>query len=298
MQNPKLNDDALARAPKPRTGATAGVESQVAQHYARTDLEQAILEALAASGKDIDKLTPGDLSPVDEFHTGGRQTTADLAAQANFAPGMHLLDVGCGIGGASRFFAADRGCRVTGIDLTQEYVETAEALARRVGLAGRVSYRQASALALPFEAGTFDGAYMMHVGMNIEDKPALFAEVRRVLKPGSRFAIFDVMRTGEGQLRFPLHWATVPETSFVVSPADYRDALQAAGFAIVTERDRGDYARAFFREVVARTAEAGGPPPLGIHILMKTDVPQKLANVVHNIEEGLIAPVEIICRAQ
>ena len=298
MQNPNPSDDALTRAPKRRTDGTAGVESQVAKHYARTDLERAILAALAASGKDIDKLTPSDLSPVDEFHTGGRQTTVDLAAQADFAPGTHLLDVGCGIGGASRFFASERGCRVTGIDLTPEYVETAEALAQHVGLAARVSYRQASALALPFEAGTFDGAYMMHVGMNIEDKPALFAEIRRVLKAGSRFAIFDVMRTGEGQLRFPLHWATAPETSFVVRPADYRAALQAAGFAIVKERDRGDFARAFFREVVARTAESGAPPPLGIHILMKTDVPQKLANVVHNIEAGLIAPVEIVCRAQ
>ena len=96
---------------------------------------------------------------------------------------MHLLDIGCGIGGPSRFFATERNCRVTGIDLTEDYVRTAEALAQRVGLADRVSYRQASALALPFEAGPFDGAYMMHVGMNIEDKPALFTEVRRVLKP-------------------------------------------------------------------------------------------------------------------
>ena len=84
---------------------------------------------------------------------------------------MHLLDIGCGIGGPSRFFAEERGCRVTGIDLTDDYVRTATALAARVGLGGQVSYRQASALALPFEAARFDGAYMIHVGMNIEDKP-------------------------------------------------------------------------------------------------------------------------------
>jgi SAM-dependent methyltransferase len=107
------------------------------------------------------------------------------------------------------------------------------------GLAARVSYCQASALALPFEAGTFDGAYMMHVGMNIADKPALFAEVRRVLKPGAMFAIYDVMRTGAGELRFPLHWAATPETSFVVGAAEYRRALEAGGFSIIKERDRG-----------------------------------------------------------
>jgi ubiquinone/menaquinone biosynthesis C-methylase UbiE len=83
---------------------------------------------------------------------------------------MHLLDIGCGIGGPSRLFAQEHGCRVTGIDVTADHVRTAEALARRVGLGARVSYRHASALALPFEPETFDGAYMMHVGMNIEDK--------------------------------------------------------------------------------------------------------------------------------
>ena len=186
------------RGGAPRRSNRDPVEHRVAQHYARSDLEQAILDALVASGKDIDRLHPSDLSPVDEFHTGGNQATIEFAAQIGFAPDMHVLDIGCGIGGPSRHFAGQQNCRVTGIDLTEDYVRTAQALARRVGLDGRVSYRQASALALPFEPGTFDGAYMMHVGMNIADKPAVFAEVRRVLKPGSRFGIFDVMRTGGG----------------------------------------------------------------------------------------------------
>jgi SAM-dependent methyltransferase len=271
-------------------------EATVASHYANTGLEQAVLDALVASGKDIARLVPADLAPVDEFHTGGRQATIDLAAQLDFAAGMHLLDIGCGIGGASRFFAETRACRVTGIDLTDDYVRTAAALSKRVGLDQRLAYRQASALALPFEPGTFDGAYMLHVGMNIEDKQRLFAEVRRVLKAGATFAIFDVMRTGDGELSFPLHWSATPTTSFVQSPEIYSGALQAAGFDIVNVRNRRDFARDFFRDVAARTAK-NGVPPLGIHILMKTDVPQKLANYVGNLEAGRIAPVEIIARA-
>jgi len=273
------------------------IEGRVAQHYARSDLEQAILDALVAAGKDLDRLAPGDLAPVDEFHTGGRQATVELAAQLDIRPDMHLLDIGCGIGGPSRFFAETAGCRVTGIDLTEDYVRTAAALARRVGLDGRVAYRQASALSLPFEPATFDGAYMMHVGMNIADKPALFREVRRVLRTGGAFAVYDVMRTGEGALRFPLHWAASAETSFVASPAEYRRALEEAGFEIRKERDRSEFARAAFREAQARAA-AGGPPPLAIHLLMKTDVAQKLANIIANIEGGLIAPVELVCRAR
>ncbi|MCC6947788.1 MAG: class I SAM-dependent methyltransferase [Bradyrhizobiaceae bacterium] len=276
----------------------ASVEPHVAAHYAHGDLEGEILKALAASGKDISQLVPVDLAPVDEFHTAGRLATIDLAAQLHFAPGMHLLDIGCGIGGASRFFAQERGCRVTGIDLTDDYVRAAAAFSRRFGLDGQLAYRQASALALPFEAGAFDGAYMLHVGMNIADKPRLFTEARRVLKPGAEFALFDVMRTDWSELRYPVPWAATSATSFVASPADYRKVLEAAGFEVLGERGRREFARNFFREMAAKNASNGGPPPLGIHILMKTEGQQKIANYVANLDAGLIAPVEMICRAR
>jgi 2-polyprenyl-3-methyl-5-hydroxy-6-metoxy-1,4-benzoquinol methylase len=133
-------------------------EQSVAQHYTHGSLRQSILGALAASGKNLDHLTPVDLAPVDEFHIGGRQATADFATELEFGPGLHLLDVGSGLGGASRYFAHERGCRVTGIDLTQEYVDTAAILAKHVGLDGLVSYRTGSALDLPFAPGSFDGA--------------------------------------------------------------------------------------------------------------------------------------------
>ena len=259
-------------------------KTTVKNHYARSDLEHAIDDALVASGKDPRRLTPDDLAPVDEFHTAGRQGTVDFAEQIATKPGMHLLDIGCGIGGPSRYFAVERGCRVTGIDLTDDYVRTAAALARRVGLDSKVDYRQASALSLPFDAGTFDGAYMMHVGMNIEDKPKLFREVRRVLKKGGWFAIFDVMRAGDGALAFPLHWAASAETSFVVSPAEYRRGLEAAGFTVVKERNRADFARELFRRS-ARIRRTADSPPLGIHILMKRDVPEKLAKC-HGLERA------------
>lgn len=273
-------------------------EDRVARHYGQGDLERTILDALAASGKDVGDLTPEDLTPVDEFHTGGREATVALAEQAGFAAGQHLLDVGCGIGGPSRFFARECSCRVTGIDLTEDYVRTAEALSRRVGLAGQVSYRQASALALPFADATFDGAYMIHVGMNVEDKAALFAGLRRILKQGGTLALFEVMRAADGELSYPVPWAASSETSFVASAAEYRHGLQAAGFEIVKERDRSDFAARFFAEVMARAAAAGRPPPLGTHILMKDDAARKLANVVANIENGLIAPTELICQAR
>lgn len=273
------------------------IEQRVARHYAQAELERKILDILAADGKDIDRLTLADLAPVDEFHTGGREATVAFAAELGFTPGMHILDIGCGIGGPSRYFAETYGCRVTGIDLTEEFVRTAEALALRVGLADRVSYRQASALDLPLAPGTFDGAYMMHVGMNIEDKPALFAEIRRVLRPNALFGIYDVMLTGGGEPRFPLPFAQAAETSFLGTLADYRQALHEGGFVIEKGRNRLEVARAFFREQAARAAEKGRPQ-LSIHLLLKGEGPAMFENVVSLYEEGVLAPVELVCRAR
>ena len=274
------------------------LEQSVAQHYTHGSLEGAIFGALAALGKDLDHLAPADLAPVDEFHIGGRQATTDFAAELEIEPGLHLLDIGSGLGGASRYFAHERRCRVTAIDLTEEYVRAAEALAKRVGLENQVSYQHGSALALPFAPRSFDGAYMFHVGMNIQDKARLFAEVQRVLKPGGIFGIYDVMReSGEGDLSFPVPWASSPDTSFVESAITYRCLLESAGFEVQKERSRREFAVEFFRQMRARAIEGGGPPPLGLHILMGTSAPQKVANMIDNLERGLIAPTEIISRA-
>jgi ubiquinone/menaquinone biosynthesis C-methylase UbiE len=273
-----------------------GTEQAVAQHYTHGALERALLDALRAAGKNPDRLEPSDLAPVDEFHIGGRQATIDLAGELRVTRGMHLLDIGSGLGGASRYFVHACGCTVAGIDLTEEYVQVAQALSVRIGLADRVSYRQGSALALPFPAGTFDGAYMLHVGMNIADKAALFGQVRRALKPRGVFAVYDVMREGEGALAYPVPWAAGPETSFLESSATYTRLLAAAGFEVLTQRSRREFAIAFFRELRARIAQSGAPP-LGLHVLMGPTTPQKIANMVSALEAGLISPTEIICRA-
>ena len=271
-------------------------EQRVAQHYSHGSLEKTILAALKSAGKDPERLVPSDLSPVDEFHIGGREATVEFAEQMGTRPGMHLLDIGSGLGGASRYFAHERGCRVTGIDLTEDYVRVAAALAKRVGLADRVDYRSGSALALPFAPASFDGAYMLHVGMNIEDKATLFSGVRRVLKPGGVFGIYDVMREGEGALSFPVPWAASAETSFVESADTYRRLLERAGFKVLKGRSRRDFAKEFFRQMRARAAASGGPPPLGLHLLMGAQTPQKVANMIDNLERGLIAPTEIVAR--
>ena len=272
------------------------VPQEVARHYTHGNLVSAIRDGLKALGKSTGSVTIDDLAPVDEFHIGGRSASKEFLGQLGLKPDAHVLDVGCGLGGAARFAASRYHCRVTGVDLTDEYVQTGTALCAWVGLGDRIELRCASALELPFLDGIFEGAYMLHVGMNIPDKAKLCAEVARVLRPGALFGIYDVMRTGDGELSYPVPWAATADTSFVAGPEDYKRALAAAGFAIVAERNRRDFALAFFEQLRAKTAAAGGPPPLGLHVLMGHHTPDKLKNMITNIAAGRIAPVEIVAR--
>lgn len=272
------------------------VEQSVASYYTRGKLEDSILKALTQSGKDLENLTHNDLAALDEFHVGGRESTQELAAHMDLSSGLRLLDVGSGIGGPARYFAAEQGCKVTGIDLTEEFVLVAKSLTNRTKLDHSVEFLHGSALALPFEPSTFDRAYTIHVCMNIADKPRLIREVRRVLKPGGLFAIFDLMRTGEGPIRYPVPWAPSEETSFVARVSDYLDGLTAAGFTVTHERRRSAFALDFMQRMRARMAQ-GGPPVLGLNLLMGEQTPLLLSNVQAMIQEGVIEPVELVARA-
>ena len=271
-------------------------QQDVSKHYTHGNLVAAIQSGVESLGKTINSVTVDDLAPVDEFHIGGRQASEDFLGQLDLTPEKQVLDVGCGLGGAARFVASRYGCRVTGIDLTPEYIETGKVVCGWVGLDSRVSLRQGSALAMPFADGTFDCAYMLHVGMNIDDKEKLCSEVNRVLRANSLFGIYDVMRVGEGELTYPVPWATTAATSALARPAQYREALQAAGFSVIAERNRRDFALAFFDQLRARTSAVGGPPPLGLHILMGRTTPDKVQNMIQNVSSGRIAPVELIAR--
>ncbi len=271
-------------------------QQDVSKHYTHGDLVAAIRSGLDSLGKTINSVTVDDLAPVDEFHIGGRQASEDFLSQLNLTPENHVLDVGCGLGGAARFVASRYGCQVTGIDLTPEYVETAKVVCGWVGLDSRITLHQGSALAMPFADRVFDRAYMLHVGMNIDDKARLCSEVSRVLRPNSLFGIYDVMRTGDGELTYPVPWATTSASSAVAKPAQYREALERAGFNVIAERNRRDFALAFFDQLRARTATSGGPPPLGLHILMGRNTPEKVQNMIENVSSGRLAPVELIAQ--
>ena len=271
------------------------LNESIQEHYARQDLGNRILGALAQAGKDLDRLRPEDLAAVDEFHVRGRAATLELARAAGIDSTQHVLDVGSGIGGPSRCLAGEFGCRVTGIDLTGEYCRVAAMLSERTGLAGRVSYQQADALNLPFLDGTFDVVWTVHVAMNVPDKPRLYREIYRVLKPAGTLAIYDILAGPSGPVLFPVPWARQPETSFLVTPDELRALLDQAGFRIADWADTTQAARGWFASQSEKFRQHG-LPSLGIQLLLGPDFQVMGRNQRRNLEEGRIVLAQIVAR--
>ncbi|MDU8945120.1 class I SAM-dependent methyltransferase [Ovoidimarina sediminis] len=266
----------------------------IAAHYGHAGLYDRILAALGAAGHDAGALTPDHLKPVDEFHIGGVAATEALLGPLRIGAGTRVLDLGSGIGGPARFIATRYGAEVTGIDLTPEFVAVAKRLSDLVGVTA--DFVEGSVLDLPFGDNSFDLLTLLHVGMNLPDKPRLFAEAARVMAPGARFAVYDVMRFGDHP-EFPLPWASAPEGSFLDAPEAYLAAAEAAGLGLQHRADRGEVARAFFADLQAKVA-AEGAPPIGLPILMGEDAAAKIGNMVRAVNAGHIQPVEMVFAAE
>jgi ubiquinone/menaquinone biosynthesis C-methylase UbiE len=265
----------------------------VVQHYSQSGLAARLLDALAAAGKNLDALTREDLAQLEEFHVGGREATRELATLAGVKAGMQVLDIGCGIGGPARTLAAEFGCEVTGIDLVDDYVQTAVELTRRVGLAARVTYRQADALALPFADETFDAVITEHVTMNIEAKDRLFAEVRRVLRSGGSYALYEICGGDGSPLAYPVPWATTGAISFLLSPAALKTKIEDTPFAVAAWKDVSTEALQRFKVMVdaAAARPADALPAPGLSLIMGREAVDKIRNLLGNLQAGRVRVV-------
>jgi len=258
-------------------------DNPVEAHYTSQSLGEVILAALKAAGKDIDHLTPDDLAAVDEFHGGQRPATIRLAELVSFAGTERVLDVGSGLGGPSRYLAWRYGCRVSGVDLTAEFVRVAEMLTGLTGFVDKVDSRQGDALDLPFEEQSFDVVWSQNAAMNIANRERFYGEMRRVVRPGGKLALQEVAAGPGGPPHFPVQWAQTPGISFLYSQQETRAKLEMTGFRVLVWQDTTTAALA---SAVARAGSAVGPPPvLGTHLILGADWQAMFRNSARNLEE-------------
>ncbi len=253
--------------------------------YGRGDLINRIYGSLEKAGKDLNNLTREDIAAFEEFHIGGRDETRNLAKLGELQEGKHVLDIGCGIGGPARTLAHEFGCRVTGIDLTEEYCSVAAKLSEKVGLNHQAEFQVGNAFDLSFDDASFDIAWMQHVGMNIEDKKMLYSEISRVLKPGGKFIFHEILKGNGQQIDYPVFWANVPEINYISNQDEIRGLLDEGGFKESRWEDVTERAANWFRGMMEKMKK-DGPPPLGLGVIVGSDVPAKAKNVLACLSDG------------
>jgi ubiquinone/menaquinone biosynthesis C-methylase UbiE len=270
----------------------AGVADKVTAHYGGEALFEAIVAALRVMGKDLDRLTPDDLSPADEFHGRGRTATIELADLLKITAKDRVIDVGCGLGGPSRYLAHRFGCKISGIDLTPGFIRTAQMLTRLLKLEHLVDHQVASALDLPFPDQSFDVVWSQNVAMNIADRRRYYGEMRRVLKPGGRLGLSEVLSGSGGPPLLPMPWASDPAASHCFTEAEVRQAMADAGLRIVHWVDQTEDSRAQGKaRVVALDTK---PPPLGLHLILGARMGEIYRTGLRNYEEDRMRPMQAV----
>lgn len=257
-------------------------------------LVAAIGSALDAAGLDRATLRTADLAPIDEFHIRGRAASLEIIDALELTSDSVVLDLGSGLGGPARTLAEVTGCTVTGIDLTPEFCEVATALSEWTGLSERTRFQVGDATATGLPDAAVDAALTVHVAMNISDKDGLYAEAFRVLRPGGRFVVYDVLQGEGGDVRFPVPWANDSSTSFLATPEEMRELLGAAGFRVLSEVDSSDESLIWFQQLRARI-ERDGPPPVTFAAFLGDAFAQMAANQLTNLAERRIRTVMYTC---
>ncbi len=271
---------------------TEGIK-QIHRYYSPNDLYNRIIEGLDKIGKDLSRLTLEDLHPVDEFHIRGTVATNELITLSGFTADMHILDVGCGVGGSTRRLSHQLGCCVTGVDLSDEYIDAAQRLTQLFEMQERVKFHACSALDLPYADNSFDGVWSIQMGMNVEDKLSWLREMHRVVKPGGRAVLYEVCANKNMPVYFPVPWAQDSSISFLVTPDNFRKLIEKAGFAIDIWHDKTDLAQKAFAHMQAPVGEPE-LPELGVHLLVGNDILTKAYNLSRNLNEERVSLIEAV----
>lgn len=272
------------------------MDGAVSAHYSQGNLLSRLRAALREDGADPDRPTPDALAPYDHFHGRGLEATLETARLMPVRANDRILDIGSGLGGPARYVANRFRCHVTGLDLTPEFCEVARQLTALLKLEDRTSFEVGDALAMPFAAASFDGAYSMNVSMNIEDRTTMYREMDRVLKPGGWLVLSEVARGEGGEIDYPTAWADSPRTSFLHTPEETRAGLVAAGFEVVRFRSTLEQTRAFGDRSRAMVKRGEKPPHRAVMLIHGEKAKAAMANTIRGFADGRMIPIEVLCR--
>ena len=259
------------------------LEKKVASHYTRGDITERILAALGLQEAAHGSVSIESLYPADQLHHGGISLTEGMAKVAGIEPGMMVLDAGSGIGGSARYLADRFGCKVEAMDLSEEFVRTAENLDKLVGLSGSITHCTGSVTELPYDSSKFDAVWSQNVTMNVSDKRAMFAEAIRVLRPGGVYVLTHIGEGNGDTVDYPLPWAMTEDTSFAAPPAKLLQILADVGFQNIADH--------------AKDAPTVPPAPTVDSQIddsaMGDDMPQRRANSGRAVADGRLVPMMV-----
>jgi len=259
---------------------------RIENQYDLPELFEDILKRLEEQGIDLSNVSRYNIAGVDEFHIRGAEVSKELVDEFDLRD-LKVLDVGCGLGGPCRMLADEFNCQVSGIDMSHEFIRTAQKLSELVGLNGKTEFVQGDALDLPFEDGSFNIVWTQHVQMNIEDKSKFYSEISRVLDNNGVLIYYDIFKKDTQDVNYPVPWANDNSISFLQTIENMESILKDLDFTREHVTDQTAQGIEFFKNVFEKI-NISGPPKIGLNVLLGSSTREKLGNVLTGLEEDKI----------
>ena len=176
-------------------------------------------------------------SAEEDLHTGTERENERLAAGADLRAGQEVIEVGCGIGGPARYIARTRGVRVVATNISEDQLRIGAERTEAAGLSHLVRFEYADFHELPYADGRFDCWWCQGAVLHAIDKARVLREAWRVLKPGGRFVMTELVADGEMDGAARAAFDAIAHSPGMWRVAEFDSAFAATGFEVLERED-------------------------------------------------------------